>query len=508
MPNNKIFSPQVVAFLVLMVAVFGVGLYVTNIDVETEKSTPAPPTTTPEPTAVSLLPGEPLALTQTEANANGTSFMYPAEWTLQSEELLPGAQTFVLQPADPNVNSGVQFFVPLTAADLELLLQLPATGENQTPTDYIEILKPQLAEGVVLIEDTAPYTAGNYTGSTIVVQGANGDFQQIGFVTLTETQFILFFAGGSADNFGQTTATFRQILAGLTYTPPAVVPTEEVTESAAEPTEVPTAETTPAPTEAAPVEPTESATSEATEAATVETTPAITEAAVETQAETTEAPTEVATEASVAETTEVATTEATPEATATATPEVTVEPTTEATEIATAEATPEPTPEMTEMAATEPVAEEGRFVHPVTGLSISVPEGYEARATGRFTVLSSELGEMRLTVGDVDTIARILTVLPEEADPSAPALSLLTVFANSDRTTSRYLSVGTPATAIVGELNGATLNLLNEGQTTRLVLLEAPDGQLIYATSSVPAANYQDFVTVQDEVLTSVELAQ
>jgi hypothetical protein len=148
---------------------------------------------------------------------------------------------------------------------------------------------------------------------------------------------------------------------------------------------------------------------------------------------------------------------------------------------------------------------ENRIQNTVSGLSVTVPEGFEAAAPGRFVTLTNESGAtIELSVESPTAATELLGVenLPEEEI----ALNLLRQFAEA------FEDAGEATAVSYGELDGAAVNILREvgdgeRRSVRIFLLELPDGDLVFVNASADTVEFRDMLSdTLDTVLESLEV--
>lgn len=149
--------------------------------------------------------------------------------------------------------------------------------------------------------------------------------------------------------------------------------------------------------------------------------------------------------------------------------------------------------------------DENRIQSTVSGLSVTVPESFEATAAGRFVTLSSETdATIELSIETPSAVAELLGI--EEIPEEEPALNLLRQFAEVSDDAGEARSVS------YGEFDGAAVNILREvgdgeRRSVRIILLELPDGDLVFVNASADTVEFRDTLSdTLDTVLESLEV--
>lgn len=471
---NKTLSAQFAPFLVLLAVILGVGLYVSDVGVETTRDAPAADPTSPsaegEAPAVEPLT-DPIPLGETVSNPPmGVELQIPEGWQATTEP-----EAVVLE--DPN-NPLVQMQVILLSADqiAAQLFGLPEVPEDTSPVGLLNAFAesvPTINPALQVEEPTTERTVSELEGATVLIAQTNPQTGQRFFIGVDlytvpeEERLLATLLIGAPEQFEAMRTTLDNVLASIVFSEPEVTPTPEPTE--AEPTEAPTeveATATPEPTEAevtATLVPTEEETDEPEPTATSEPEP-------------TEAPTD--------------------------TPVPTADETTEE-DTAEPEPTATPEEEPTEAAAEAVPLSNITFNNRNTGLTVTVPEGFQVRNRGDFLFVELDDTTIRFTIDEVAGVATQQLGLESDDVPNDDvAVNLL-----------RQLIINVEADYEV--ISGLTVS--NAGQQAyvdltradvkrRVVLRQLDDDRLLFVELIAPLDDFEQMAATLLDMLAVIEI--
>jgi hypothetical protein len=496
---DRIFSSaQFAPFVVLLAAIIGVGLYVDDIGVMTNR--PEPEVADVADTESAVAPGEPLALTESATNdLLGMSLQYPGGWqadTSQPEAIL------LSNPANP------QQQIQVILTDLSFLAQnffgLPEMPEDDSPQGVLSAfadLIPTLGPGLEVMDGVQDKTVGDLSGGYISVLQTNPQTGETAILEVNlldvvdDDRYVTTLLVTAQDNLEGLRGTVDAILESLEISEPASIELPETGEDV--PDVAPdTSEQTGDDATGEPADDAASAedTSEGNAAESVDEAP---EAAPDAGEETTE---DAAPEASSEETGDDAATDD-----ATTQEDVEDSDAAEAVDGSTEDAPEEEMADETQVDVEEDMGDEsGAADVPFT---FEVPEGYETRTGDGVVYIEQGDKMLTLVVADVATIANQYLGLAFDSAPNNDvAVNLMREYADNAAVSGEYETVSGLLVTNAG--TQAYLDLTESATKSRVIVREMGNGQLMFAGIVAPVDEFGDAAGALMDVLDTVETGE